>query len=174
MIDNNLFAGAQSNLSIEQRLSHIEDTQAIINLKHAYAFYCDDGYDSDNFRTLFVEDSKWESNAFGVYNGIDEIAGFIRELPPTINWALHYMCNPLITFSADRNTAQGRWILIEFATMPAVGSEPGTDPEAVIITCAYNDEFVRTPDGWRFKKVNAQFQNVSAWELGWVKQPFRG
>jgi hypothetical protein len=174
MIDKSLFLGSQPNMPTEQRLGRLEDLESIRNLKSAYAFYCDDSYDADGFRDLFIKDSKWESNAFGVYNGIEEIATFIRELPSQIHFALHYMVNPLITFSADGNSASGRWILIEYATMAAVEQSPSKEPEAVVITCTYNDDFVRTPEGWRFKTVRANFHNVSAWDLGWVKQPFRG
>ena len=173
MIDDELFLGARTGLPVEERLGHLEDLEAIRNLKSVYALYCDDNYDADGFRQLFVEDSVWESNAFGVYRGIEEIATFIRELPSQIHWALHYMVNPIITFNADRTEATGRWILIEFATMAAVESASSKDPEAVIITCGYHDDFVRTDEGWRFKHVRAQFHNVSAWEKGWVKQPFR-
>lgn len=174
MIDSALYAGAQTQLPIEERIGRLEDAEAIRNLKSAYAFYCDDNYDSDGFRRLFIEDSVWESNAFGVYHGIEEIATFIRELPSQIHWALHYMVNPMITFNADRTEASGRWILIEYATMAPVEGSSSPDPDAVVITCAYHDEFVKTADGWRFKKVNAHFHNVSNWESGWVKQPFRG
>lgn len=174
MIDKSLFLGAQFNLSVEQRLGRLEDLESIRNLKSAYAFHCDNNYDADGFRELFVMDSAWESNAFGVYNGIEEITTFIRDLPSQIHWALHYMVNPMISFSADGNLATGRWILIEYATMAAVEQSPSKDPEAVVITCTYHDDFVRTPEGWRFKKVRAHFHNVSAWDKGWVKQPYRG
>lgn len=174
MIDPSLYAGAQPQLSVEERLGRLEDTEAIRNLKNAYAYYCDNNYDSDGFRRLFVEDSHWESNAFGEYHGIEEITTFIRELPANIQWALHYMDNPLITFNDDRTTASGRWLLIEFATMAPLEQSESAASDAVIITAAYHDDFVKTTDGWRFTRVRAQFHNVSAWELGWVKQQFRG
>jgi len=174
MIDTDLFRGGRSSSTAEDRLTRLEDLEAIRNLKSAYALYCDDNYDADKFRTLFVDEAEWESNAFGTYRGIEEVATFIRELPAQIHWALHYMVNPLITIAPDRSTAEGRWALIEYATMAPVESSPSGDPEAVVITCKYHDDFVRTPEGWRFRKVRAQFENVSSWQLGWVQQPFRG
>lgn len=174
MIDSTLFRGANPEVALEERIGRLEDVEAIRSLKSAYAVYCDDNYDAEGFRTLFVDDASWESNAFGEYNGIEEVATFIRELPSQIHWALHYMMNPLITFNEDRTAASGRWILIELATMAPVGTSPDGEQEAVIITATYNDDFVKTSDGWRFRKVNAHFHNVSAWREGWVKQPFRG
>lgn len=173
MLDHSLFLGAQPNWSAEQRLGRLEDLESIRNLKSAYAFYCDNNYDAEGFQRLFLLDAKWESNVFGVYDGITQIASFIRELPSQIHFALHYMVNPLINFSPDGNSASGRWILIEYATMAAVEQSPSREPEAVVITCSYHDDFVRTSEGWRFKTVRAHFHNVSAWDLGWVKQPFR-
>ena len=173
MISNSLFLGAQPDLSVEERLGRLEDLESIRNLKSAYALHCDDNYDAEGFRKLFVDNSTWESNAFGEYHGIEEIATFIRELPSQIHWALHYMVNPIINLNEDRTKASGRWILIEFATMAAVESSTSSDPEAVIISCAYHDDFVKTADGWRFERVRAHFHNVSAWDQGWVKQQYR-
>jgi hypothetical protein len=162
--------GRRDNEPLEERIGRLEDIEAIKNLKHLYAHYCDKGYDADAMASLFVEDASWESNAFGVYHGAKEIHGFISEIGNEILWALHYMVNPVIDLADDGQTATGTWILLEPATMTADGD--GRD--AVVITAKYEDEFVKVGDEWRFKRVKAHFFQVSNLDQGWVRQPFRG
>ena len=164
--------GRRTGEAIEERIARIEDVDAIIRLKHQYARYCDEGYDADGFASLFTEDGLWESNAFGVYHGRDEIHAFIQGLgKDTIHWALHYMTNPVIDLADDGESAQGTWLLLELATMAAV--DGSGDPDAVLITANYDDEFVRVDGEWRFKSVKAHFHQVSNLDQGWVRQPFR-
>lgn len=162
--------GRRPDESVEERIGRLEDIEAIRNLKHLYAHYCDKGYDADQFITLFVEDASWESNAFGVHRGLDEIHGFIDGIGKEILWALHYMVNPVIDVTPGGETATGTWVLLEPATMTADGDER----DAVIITAKYEDEFVKVGDEWRFKRVKAHFFQVSNLDQGWVRQPFRG
>jgi hypothetical protein len=162
--------GRRPTEPLEERIGRLEDIEAIKNLKHLYAHYCDKGYDADRFVTLFVEDSSWESNAFGVYHGRDEIHAFIAGIGGEILWALHYMVNPVIDVAEDGQTATGKWVLLEPATMTAAEGEV---QDAVIITATYEDEFVKVDGEWRFKRVSAHFHQVSNLDRGWVRQPFR-
>lgn len=166
------FGGARVGEPLEKRLARLEDIQAIKELKHQYAVYCDEGYDADGFTSLFVEDGVWESNAFGVYSGREAIHGFIAGLQQEILWALHYMVNPIIDVSDDGLRARGRWILLEPGTMAPL--EGSGERDAVLITANYEDEFVKVDGEWRFKKVKAHFHQVSNLDQGWVRQPFRG
>ena len=46
---------------LETRISVLEDTGVIRNLKARYAWYCHDNYNPDKIADLFVEDTVWES-----------------------------------------------------------------------------------------------------------------
>jgi hypothetical protein len=166
------FSGRRTDEPLEERVGRLEDLEAIKNLKHQYARYCDSGYDANGFASLFVEDGIWDSNAFGVYRGRDEIFDFIAGLREEILWALHYMVNPIIDIADDGLSARGTWILLEPATMG--GLDGSSERDAVVITANYEDEFVKVDGEWRFKKVKAHFHQVSNLDQGWVKQPFRG
>ena len=166
--------GRRTGESLEDRIARIEDVEAIIRLKHQYARYCDEGYDADGMASLFIEDALWESNAFGVYHGREEIREFIDKTgKDNIHWALHYMTNPIIEIADDGETARGMWLLMELASMATVDGSDGPD-DAVLISCNYEDEFVRVDGEWRFKSVKAKFHQVSNLDQGWVRQPFRG
>lgn len=53
------------------------------------------------------------------------------------------MLNPVIDVEGD--CATGQWHLLMMMTLP--------DGEPYWATAIYNDEFVRTPQGWRFKAI---------------------
>ena len=168
------FAGRRTGEDLESRIARLEDIEAIKNLKARYAYYCDHGYDADGMASLFVNDSTWESNAFGTYRGRDAIHAFQSNISKEIVWALHFMICPVVNVSADGHSATGSWYLIEFATMvgPAQGETP-SPRDAVVMSAIYNDTFVKENGEWRFKKVEVEFHQVSDLDKGWVLQKFR-
>ncbi|HZV48512.1 MAG TPA: nuclear transport factor 2 family protein [Candidatus Dormibacteraeota bacterium] len=163
------FSGRRTGEPLEERIARLEDIEAIKNLKAKYAYYCDNGYDADGMAGLFVEDSSWESNAFGVYRGRDEVRRFISEIGKEIVWALHFMICPVVQVADDGQTATGSWYLIEFATM----ANPDGSRDPVVMTANYNDTFVRENGEWKFKRVQVHFHQVSNWDQAWVHQQFR-
>ena len=168
------FAGRRTGGDLESRIARLEDIEAIKNLKARYAYYCDHGYDADGMASLFVEDSSWESNAFGNYRGRAAIHAFQSDVSKQIRWALHFMICPVVNISADGESATGTWYLIEFATMVRADHAEDTGVlDAVVMSAVYNDTFVRENGEWRFKKVEVEFHQVSDLDKGWVLQKFR-
>jgi len=168
------FAGRRSGESLEARLARLEDIEAIKALKARYAYYCDHGYDADGMASLFVEDSTWTSNAFGTYHGREAIRAFQANISSQILWALHFMICPVVDVSDDGQDATGSWYLIELATMVRGSDAPEPDVrDAVVMSAVYNDTFVREDGGWKFKKVEVEFHQVSDLDKGWVLQKFR-
>jgi hypothetical protein len=165
------FSGRRTGQAIEERLSRLEDIEAIKNLKARYAYYCDHGYDADGMASLFVEDSLWTSNSFGTYQGRQAIHEFQSKISSEILWALHFMICPVVDVSDDGQTATGTFYLIEFATMTRPG---GNEKDAVVMSAIYTDQFVRENGEWRFKEVSVEFHQVSDLDKGWVLQKFRG
>jgi hypothetical protein len=157
--------------SLEARIQRLEDIEAIRDLKMTYAKLCDEGYDADGIVALFAEeDVSWESDVFGTYNGREEIHHFIDNVDAEIVWALHLMVNPRVEVAADGQTAKGSFYLLELATMTAIGDG---DPDAVVMTGKYANDFVKVGGEWRFKRIQLDFEQLSNLDQGWVKQPFR-
>jgi hypothetical protein len=157
---------------LEARIQRLEDIEAIRDLKMAYAKLCDEGYDADGIVALFAdEDVSWESDVFGTYRGRDEIHAWFDGVDAEIRWALHLMVNPRIDVAPGGRTAKGSFYLLELATMSAAD---GGEPDAVVMTGKYDDEFVKVGDEWRFKRIVINFEQVSNLDQGWVKQQFRG
>jgi hypothetical protein len=158
--------------NLETRIQRLEDIEAIRDLKMTYAKLCDEGYDADAIVALFAEDDdvSWESDTFGNYHGRDEIHAWFDNVDAEILWALHLMINPTVQVAADGQTATGSFYLLELATMTSLG---GGDPDAVIMTGKYADEFVKVDGQWRFKRIVVNFEQASNLDQGWVKQQFR-
>ncbi len=158
---------------LEARIQRLEDVQAIHDLKMAYAKLCDEGYDADGIVALFAaaEDVEWVSDVFGTHEDRDGIHKWFDNVDEEIRWALHFMINPVIEVADDGRTATGRFYLLELATM---SSPDGGDPDPVIMTGKYADDFVKEDGQWRFKRIEINFEQVSNLDQGWVKQQFRG
>lgn len=158
---------------LETRIQRLEDVQAIQDLKMAYAKLCDEGYDADGIVALFAadEDVEWVSDVFGTHEGRDGIHKWFDDVDAEIRWALHFMINPVIEVGDDGRTARGSFYLLELATM---SSPDGGEPDPVIMTGKYSDDFVKEDGRWRFKRIEINFEQVSNLDQGWVKQQFRG
>ena len=167
-----------AGLSLEQRLQRLEDFEAIRQLKGYYAWACDAKFD-DQHQTLpqdqidalirpmvdavFTEDAQWTTGpATGVFTGREAIYARLRESSWT--FAMHYYMNPLIRLDGDRATAT--WMLWE----PCTHRDRN---EAMWMSALTDDEYVRTPEGWRISKYTYRAKFLTPFDKPWVKEPAR-
>lgn len=164
--------GSPENSSVESRLRRLEDVEAICDLKMAYAQLCDDNYDAKGIVALFADfdDVSWESDIFGRHRGKNAILSFFENVGDEILWALHFITNPSVRVTEDGLNATGHFYLLELATMTSLGEG---DPDAVVMSGKYSDEFVKVDGEWRFKKIQIVFEQTSNLDQGWVRQQFR-
>ena len=157
---------------LTRRLTALEDIRAIEQLKYEYAGYCDDAYNPDGIAGLFVEDGEWIVDGEGAtLSGREAIRAHFAALSSKITWAQHYMIAPKVQLSDDGTTATGTFYLLCLCTI-----ERTNDPhekDAVILTLNYRDTFVKRDGRWFFKELIGRTHQVSDWDQGWVKQPFR-
>ncbi|TYB40123.1 nuclear transport factor 2 family protein [Actinomadura chibensis] len=165
---------ASHDLSLADRVARLEDAEAIRALKHHYARLCDTGLDADAITGLFAPDDDvvWQSNVFGTHAGRDAIHAYFSGIGDQIRWAAHYMVNPTVRVAPDGLTAEGTWLLLELATMPALDGFVGND--AVIMTGFYQDRFRKVDGEWKFTRIQIDFDHVSNLDAGWARQPNRG
>ncbi|GAB89610.1 nuclear transport factor 2 family protein [Gordonia rhizosphera] len=157
---------------IAERLGRLEDIKAIEDLKYRYAGYCDNNYDPEGIAALFAPDGRWVVDGEGgSMVGHEEIKSHFRALSERITWALHYMIAPRIELAADRKTAVGYFYLLCLCTIEQ--TDDPTEKDAVILTINYTDQFVKLDGQWYFQELLGKTHQVSNWEEGWVKQPFR-
>ncbi len=150
---------------LETRIQRLEDIEAIRALKVRYCDLCDRGYDADALAELFTEDAVWDGGMFGRYESKRRIHRFFSATGGIVRFARHYVTNSVVDVEGDR--ASGRWYLLQSATMP-----DGNVERAVWGSARYDEEYVRTPDGWKFQSVLLDWGFWTPFEEGWAKLPF--
>ncbi len=156
---------------LERRIRRLEDIEAIRALKAKYSMHADEKYTDDHQlrpekereaiagdqASVFTEDAIWDGGQqFGVLHGKQAIHTSLK----SIGWkfAMHYFLNPVIEVDGDRAT--GRWMLWEVATVAATDT-------AVFLAAVTEDEYVRTPDGWRISKVRLRMKFITPFDRPW-------
>lgn len=160
-----------SELSVEARLQRLEDVNEIQRLKSKYTLACDDNYNPDAICALFTDDGLWSMNVFGHHEGKADIHAFFSSVSSQIVWSLHTAATPSIEISDDGTTAAGTWYLLCPATV-VQDDNPG-QKQAVLITGNYQDRFRKVDGHWYFTAITAHLHQISDWDKGWVRQPFR-
>jgi hypothetical protein len=123
--------------------SEIEEKEAIRDLISRYCFETDRHADPDAWAGLFAEDGIWDGEAFGRYQGHEQLRGFMSKATSGGQAGFrHYTANVLIDVNGD--TAQGKCY---FLLMQA--SDDGPKP---FFVGYYEDKFVKQGGKWLFKE----------------------
>ena len=89
---------------LEQRVTRMEDIEAIKQLKARYCEICDDNHNPNRITTLFVEDGIWEGGNFGKAQGHAAIRQLFQTFQQLISFSQHMVMNPIIDI--DGNSAK--------------------------------------------------------------------
>ncbi len=143
-----------------KKLQWLVDIEEIKQLKARYAAACDDNYQADAIAELFTEDAIWDGGMIGYAQGREGIREFFANASNVVGFAVHGVSNPLIEIDGDEAT--GRWYLFQPMTMQG--------GNAAYWFCAqYQDVYLRTSEGWKFKHVLVQARAFSPYEDGFGK-----
>ena len=140
----------------------LDDVQEIANLKARYVDAVDGGWgreiphDPEAVVALFVEDGVWDSGVFGGGSGHQGIREFMATGEAIMPFAFHHLSSPRIQVDGDE--ARGRWHGMISMTLEGV---------ARLQLGVYDDEFVRTPEGWRFKRLGYTVAATTDLPAGW-------
>jgi SnoaL-like domain len=147
---------------LARKVQMLDDLEAIKRLKHQYCAYCDDNYNPDGIAALFVEDAVWDGGEFGRHVGREAIRNFFRGAPKVMSFAAHQVMNPIINIEGEN--ASGEWKLLQPCTL-----QTNDGPRAMWLAAIYHDEYVKTPDGWKFKNLKVDMLFFTPHDDGWVK-----
>ena len=138
-----------------------DDVEEIRQLKYRYLRSLD-LKQWDEFEGLFVPEATG-SYAELTFGSRDELVGYMRETLTADLITFHQAHHPEITVTGDRGTA--RWYLHDKVFVPAFDV-------AIEGAAFYEDEVVRTADGWRFAHVGYRRTYESSWQMsavpGWT------
>jgi 3-phenylpropionate/cinnamic acid dioxygenase small subunit len=123
-------------------MSEREDRQDISELLVRYATGID-RRDWPLFRTVFTDDCELDYGEIGSWQGVDAVTEFMDKTHAMAGHTLHRLTNQVITVDGDNATAR---TYIDAVIMF------GDNQAGVNAWGFYDDEVVRTADGWRIAR----------------------
>lgn len=99
-----------------------------------------DRRDWELFRTCFTDDVRADYEGLEPWHSADEITAFMAERHADMGHTMHRLSN--LAIEVDGDTATARTYVD--AVLMASDGQTGLNPRGF-----YDDELVRTPDGWR-------------------------
>ena len=124
----------------------LADLEAIRSLAIAYGYAIDD-QDWDRWAALFTPDAHidYRSSA-GIAGTTPELREWLPGAMSAMDWSMHSVLTHEIAFTGP-DTATGRAHLFNRNGVTWEG-----EAEVLDVSGLYLDEYVRTPDGWRFSQ----------------------
>ena len=120
----------------------MSDRAAIAEVLIRYATGID-RRDWEQFRSCFTADCHADYTGIGMWDGVDALTDFMIESHKSMGHTMHRISNVAINVAGD--SAQAR-SYVDGILMAADGTT-GFNPIGF-----YDDDLVRTPDGWRIAK----------------------
>jgi 3-phenylpropionate/cinnamic acid dioxygenase small subunit len=119
-----------------------EDRQDISDLLVRYATGID-RRDWPLFRTVFTDDCELDYGEIGAWKGVDAVAQFMEQVHAPAGHTMHRLSNQAITVDGD--TAVARTYVDALIML-------GDNSNGVNGIGFYDDEIIRTLDGWRIAR----------------------
>lgn len=123
-------------------MSEREDHQDISDLLVRYATGID-RRDWPLFRTVFTDDCELDYGEIGTWQGVDAVTDFMDKTHAMAGHTLHRLTNQAITIEGDKASAR---TYIDAVIMM------GDNQSGVNAWGFYDDDVVRTADGWRIAR----------------------
>ncbi len=129
---------------LEQRITRLEDIEAIKQLKARYCEICDDMHNPDRVSSVFAEDAIWESPDFGKAEGHAAIRELFRKFQNMFSFSQHNIMNPIIEVNGDRAT--GVWYIMGPWTYAENDDEKW-------LALRYDDDYVKVNGEWKYQHL---------------------
>jgi 3-phenylpropionate/cinnamic acid dioxygenase small subunit len=123
-------------------MSERDDRQDIADLLVRYATGID-RRDWPLFRTVFTDDCELDYGVIGAWQGVDAATDFMEQVHSLAGHTMHRLSNLAITLDGDKAMAR---TYIDGLIMAA------DNTSGVNAIGFYDDEIVRTEDGWRIAR----------------------
>ena len=144
---------------LEQRLTRMEDIEAIKQLKAEYCDICDDDHNPDRITTIFAQDGIWEGAGFGKAQGHAAIRELFKKFQTLISFSQHQVLNPVIKIDGDRAT--GIWYFFGPFTFYK-------NNQAKWLAARYQDDYVKVNGEWKIQHLRARGRMTADYEKSWA------
>lgn len=144
-----------------QSLQQLLDIEAIKQLKGHYCL-CVATEDWTSFFTLFTEDLEFVTPSKGIIHTPRSafFAFHKKNLQDSKVWGVVRCYTPIITITGP-DTATGIWGMEDIHIYPGEGPHVGHHGYG-----QYHEDYVRTAEGWRFKRIQVVYQRLDPLEGG--------
>lgn len=141
-------------IGLGDRVDRLEDLRQIEELRARYSYALDqtvaDPRKVDLLLDLFVDDICIDYGPFGRYRGKRAIKDYYTITNPTVSaWSFHYALHPLLTVNSYQAT--GIWRVMAHGVFKSDYSQ------VITVYGTYNDAYVKTPSGWKFRTILLAF-----------------
>ena len=147
---------------LEANIRYLFDLEEIRKLKYLYCRYNDGGWRGQPLshqgpsHELFTEDGIWDASPIAKAEGREDIRKLFDHFAQ-YPMAYHAVMNPIIEIEGD--FARAHWHLIGALRLP--------DDSSTLGMAGYEDEYVRTPEGWRIKLMRVIWGRGATLPSGW-------
>ena len=157
---------------LESKVAELGDREALRDLRYRYHEYVNEGKFA-SIPDLFTADGELEFGQLGTAKGREQILAFFKRLNdkpesgsgsgssrgPHFSFVKQYIHNHVVRIDGDRGTG--------FSYLEA---KPIINGEAYLVSARYDDEYVRTGDGWRFKRMSLIPHFFVPHKEGWAQE----
>jgi len=145
--------------ALEQRLTRIEDLEAIKQLKATYCDIFDDDHNPERINTIFAEDGIWEGAGCGNAQGHTAIRELFKKFQTLISFSQHQVMNPIIKIDGERAT--GIWYFFGPFTFYK-------DNQAKWLAARYEDDYVKVNGESKIQHLRARGRMHTNYEESWA------
>ena len=135
--------------ALEQRITRLEDIEAIKQLKARYCHICDDTHTPDTIASVFAEDSIWECDDLGNAQGHKDIRELFSGCRKQFTFSQHNITNPVIEVNGERAT--GIWYIMGPWTLTENNKE-------IWMAARYDDDYVKIDGEWKYQHLRVDLR----------------
>lgn len=128
-------------MTLEERITRLEDIEAIKQLKAKYCRACDDNHNPEKISELFADDGIWHGGHIKA-EGKSDIKNTFKAIGQAIGFSQHSVTNPIIEVNGNRAT--GEWYLLELITFRQTGVTK-------MVSVRYEEEYVKINGVWLYQ-----------------------
>ena len=146
---------------LNERITRLEDLEAIKQLKARYCEICDDDHNPDLITTVFSPDGIWEGRGIGKAQGHAEIRKLFKGFQKMMSFSQHMVMNPIIEIDGEQ--ARGRWYFFGPFTF-----REGNQAKWQAVR--YHEDYVKLDGEWKIRHLRVKGPGMSAdYETGWAR-----
>ena len=156
-------------LNVEQRITRLEDIEAVKNIITQFARGADARCDPTILRPIFADEAVFDIGQFGTLEGGDNIVEQMHaNVDKGFNWTIHYLTTPMVEIAdSDLDRATCFFYLWEVATHPVQDQAD----KAYWIGGWYDATAVKLAGKWGFSHLKLTLSLLSPYDEGWKPMP---